>query len=139
MGVIESIFMYIVACFVSMCMNNSLYAADTSQPAAIIQEVERGIGKRVQLGDQVTVYYAAYDSEENGGQMVDYRGKNDPFTFVVGSDAVDDAFTAGILGASSHPPMKEGGKRRLFVPTGSGYFDKDIHFDVHLVKIHPKH
>jgi FKBP-type peptidyl-prolyl cis-trans isomerase len=136
MGILESIFMYIMACFVSLCMNNSLYAAEPIQPSAIIQEVERGIGKRVQRGDRITVYYAAYDSEENGGAMIDYRGKSDPFTFSLGSTEVDDAFTAGILGANSHPPMKEGGKRRLFVPAGAGYFDKDVHFDVHLVKIH---
>ena len=136
MGILESIFLYIMACFVSLCMNNSLYASEPSQPSAVIQEVERGIGKRVQPGDQITIYYAAYDSEENGGAMVDYRGKSDPFTFVLGSTDVDDAFTAGILGDGRHAPMKEGGKRRLFVPAGVGYFDKDLHFDVHLVKIH---
>ena len=140
MGILESILMYLVACFVSLCMNNSLYADELKNftPTTIIQEVEHGAGKHVQLGDYITVYYAAYDTEENGGAMIDYRGKNDPFLFTLGSDAVDDAFTAGILGSDRHPSMKEGGKRRLFLPAGSGYFDKDVHFDVHLVKIHPK-
>ena len=137
MFLLETIMMYLMAFFVSMFMNNSLYAAaPITQEYTVIREVERGQGRVVQDGDTITVNYVAYQTAKSGGSIIDERKGSDSFTFKLGSGEVEESFSHAILGGDTSQPMKEGGKRRFVIPENLSSFGTDVHFDVHLVKIH---
>jgi len=134
---LESLLMYLMAFFVSMFMNNSLYAQSAPSPQhVIVQEVHRGHGTEVHEGDKITVFYAAYDSDDNGGSLIDMRRNETAFTFTLGSSEVEDGFNIGILGqGTGFKPMKEGGKRRVFLPESASTLGKDINLDIYVAKI----
>ncbi|MEC8063775.1 MAG: FKBP-type peptidyl-prolyl cis-trans isomerase [Pseudomonadota bacterium] len=118
-------------------MNNSLYAAaPITQEYTVIREVERGQGRVVQDGDTITVNYVAYQTAKSGGYIIDERKGSDSFTFKLGSGEVEESFSHAILGGDTSQPMREGGKRRFVIPENLSSFGTDVHFDVHLVKIH---
>eukprot|EP00192_Tetraselmis_astigmatica_P019579 CAMPEP_0117668610 /NCGR_PEP_ID=MMETSP0804-20121206/11651_1 /TAXON_ID=1074897 /ORGANISM="Tetraselmis astigmatica, Strain CCMP880" /LENGTH=205 /DNA_ID=CAMNT_0005476533 /DNA_START=50 /DNA_END=667 /DNA_ORIENTATION=+ len=52
------------------------------------------------------------------------RGR--PLTFKIGVHEVIQGWDMGILGAEGIPPMKEGGKRRLFIPSKLAYGERSV-------------
>lgn len=79
-------------------------------PDLVVEEVEVGIGdEAAEQGDIVTV---AYRGMLENGHEFDKAAK---FTFVLGAGEVIKGWDQGILG------MKQGGKRKLVVPSKLGY------------------
>ena len=160
---LEYLLTMLMAFFVSFFMNNSLYADEPSTPPAseaivsdqnvtgddedateiiskplqplFIQDVQHGTGATAESGKNVLILYAAYESEENGGKLVEYRGKASPVTFKVGSEAVDEAINQGLLGNDKSTPMREGGKRRVIAPAETNKHNKPLQYDLHLLKV----
>lgn len=100
------------------------------------QELKTGTGAEAKSGDTVTVNYVGmfpdgkkFDSSYDRGQ---------PFTFKLGAGQVIKGWDIGVAG------MKEGGKRKLYIPPQFGYGDKDygpipansfLVFEVELLKV----
>lgn len=102
----------------------------------VIDEVV-GEGDVVVPGSSVAVLYTGMLSD---GTVFDasVRHGNEPFTFVVGQDAVIEGWHQGLVG------MKEGGKRRLIIPAALGYGERGqgpippnatLIFDIELLEV----
>lgn len=78
-----------------------------------------GEGEEVATGDTVSVLYTGMLPD---GTVFDasVRHGNEPFTFTVGAGQVIQGWDQGLVG------MKEGGKRRLVIPPGMAYGDRDL-------------
>lgn len=94
-----------------------------------------GDGKTAKAGDTVLVHYTG--TLKNGTQFDSSRGKA-PFSFDLGKRKVIQGWDEGVAG------MREGGKRKLIIPSELGYGpggqgpippDAELHFDVELLKI----
>lgn len=85
-----------------------------------IQIIDELIGnvKTVVKGALVICHYDGY--LENGTKFDSSRDKGKPFQFVIGSGRVIKGWDIGIMG------MKEGGKRKLFVPSTLAYGERQI-------------
>jgi FKBP-type peptidyl-prolyl cis-trans isomerase len=81
------------------------------------RDLKLGTGAAAEVGDVATMQFAGW-LEEKGGrgrQLYDSHTRNDPVSFVIGTDRVLPAWNEGIVG------MRVGGKRLLSVPPELGY------------------
>ena len=78
-----------------------------------VQDLKPGYGKAVQRGKLLEVSYVGRFDDKNG--KVFDRSKGSPFSFRLGAGEVIKGWDIGIMG------MKEGGKRRIYVPPVAGY------------------
>jgi FKBP-type peptidyl-prolyl cis-trans isomerase FkpA len=81
-----------------------------------VEDLARGEGEAVRLGQKVTVHYLG--RLENGTTFDDSRKKGKPITFTVGKGELIKSFDRGVVG------MRVGGKRRLTIPPEMGYGDR---------------
>lgn len=80
----------------------------------IVKDLEEGTGAEAKAGDQVTVQYVGV-SFSNGRQFDASWDRNEPFTFVLGTQQVIKGWDDGI------PGMKVGGRRELVIPPDLAY------------------
>ena len=100
------------------------------------EELECGAGEEVARGDTITVHYTG--TLEDGTEFDSSRG-GDPVSFALESGSLIEGWVEGI------PGMKEGGRRKLTIPSELGYgeagYPPDIPpnatliFDVEVVKV----
>lgn len=85
-----------------------------------LQYLDRKIGTGASpvQGDTVAVHYTG--TLENGTKFDSSLDRGAPFVFVVGTGAVISGWDEGILG------MREGGVRRLIVPSSLGYGARSV-------------
>lgn len=102
-----------------------------------IQDVQVGTGKEAKVGSVITAHYTGY--LENGTVFDSSVSRGQPFSFTLGRGEVIRGWDIGIQG------MKEGGKRRLIIPSTLAYGQAGIEgaippnatlvFDVELLKV----
>jgi peptidylprolyl isomerase len=119
-------------------------AAQASQAAVVelegglkVQDLAVGTGKEAKAEDTIAVNYVGY--LENGQKFDSSYDRKKPFILQVGVGQVIKGWDLGIIG------MKEGGKRRLFIPSALGYGEQgagnvippnaNLIFDVELLSI----
>jgi FKBP-type peptidyl-prolyl cis-trans isomerase len=101
------------------------------------EDVRIGTGKEAKNGQQVVVNYRGMLTD---GTVFDESYKRgEPFDFVLGQGSVIKGWDVGVAG------MKEGGKRRLIIPSDMAYGDEGrpptippkapLVFDVELLKV----
>jgi peptidylprolyl isomerase len=83
-----------------------------------ITDVEIGTGAEVIKGALVICHYTGTLSDGSVFDSSIERGR--PFQFVIGSKRVIQGWDIGVMG------MREGGKRKLEVPTSLGYGERAI-------------
>jgi peptidylprolyl isomerase len=93
--------------------DNTNQQAQTSQKDLLVEDVLVGKGKEAVKGSKVTVNYVG--TLENGTKFDSSYDRSEPFQFVLGGGEVIEGWDKGILG------MKEGGKRKLTIPSSMGY------------------
>jgi FKBP-type peptidyl-prolyl cis-trans isomerase len=113
-----------------------VYAGGKKYTLKYIDQVE-GKGKEVKKGDAVEVHYTG--TLKNGKKFDSSRDRNKPFEVTVGVGQVIKGWDEGI------PGMKEGGKRKLIIPSELAYGSKspspdipansDLVFEVEVLKI----
>lgn len=96
-----------------------------------------GTGKEAKAGDHVTVNYRGM--LENGTVFDESYKRGQPFDFTLGQGSVIKGWDVGVAG------MKEGGKRKLMIPSEMGYGARgagadippnaNLIFDVELLKV----
>ncbi len=96
-----------------------------------------GTGKEAKAGDHVTVNYRG--TLENGTVFDESYKRGQPFDFTLGQGRVIRGWDVGVAG------MKEGGKRKLMIPSEMGYGasgsppvippNANLIFDVELLKV----
>lgn len=109
----------------------------TTRSGLAYEEVKIGAGKRARAGDTVVVHYTG--RLKNGKKFDSSLDRNDPFSFKLGKGEVIRGWDEGVAG------MKEGGKRKLIIPSELGYGERgagndippgaELHFDVELLKV----
>ncbi|MBC7808290.1 MAG: FKBP-type peptidyl-prolyl cis-trans isomerase [Akkermansiaceae bacterium] len=103
------------------------------------QDIVIGTGRAPVLGKRVAVYYVGTFKD---GTVFDSRQQAPPFIFTIGVGQVIKGWDEGVAG------MKEGGKRKLFVPSELAYGatgsqggtvppNTPIDFEVELLEIEP--
>lgn len=101
------------------------------------QDLTVGTGREAKAGDSVEVHYIG--RLVNGTKFDSSCDRNQPFPFQLGAGMVIQGWDQGVAG------MKEGGKRRLIIPSRLGYGPQGfppvipqnaaLVFDVELVKV----
>jgi peptidylprolyl isomerase len=95
-----------------------------------------GTGRSPQTGDQVKVHYTG--TLEDGTKFDSSRDRNQPFEFPLGVGRVIKGWDEGVA------TMKEGGKRKLIIPSELAYGSKNmgsippnsiLFFDVELIEV----
>jgi len=96
-----------------------------------------GEGRTAKAGDTVLVHYTG--TLKDGKKFDSSRDRDEPFKFDLGTGGVIKGWDEGVAG------MKEGGKRKLIIPSELGYGkrgagktippDAELHFDIELLKI----
>lgn len=89
-----------------------------NQKELIITEIIEGSGKAVVKGALVLAHYTGFLNDGTKFDSSYDRGK--PFQFVFGTGRVIKGWDQGLMG------MKEGGKRKLFVPSHLAYGERKI-------------
>lgn len=99
-----------------------------------------GTGKEAVKGALIICHYTGY--LEDGTKFDSSYDHGRPFQFVIGSRRVIQGWDQGLMG------MKEGGKRKLFVPAHLGYGERQIGkfikphsnliFDVEMIEVRPR-
>lgn len=79
----------------------------------VVHDLSVGKGRKVKIGDTVTVQYIGM--AKDGPEFDNSYKKGGPISFKVGMGEVIEGWEQGIIG------MKEGGKRILVVPPALGY------------------
>ena len=103
-----------------------------------IQDFTVGTGKEVKKEDTIAVNYVGY--LESGQKFDSSYDRNKPFIVQIGVGQVIPGWDIGIIG------MKEGGKRRIFIPSALAYGEQgagdgvipansNLIFDVELLSI----
>jgi FKBP-type peptidyl-prolyl cis-trans isomerase len=104
----------------------------------ITDEVE-GTGKAAVKGALLFCHYTGY--LEDGSKFDSSYDHGRPFQFVIGSGRVIKGWDQGVMG------MKEGGKRKLFVPAHLGYGERtkpkipansNLIFHIELLEVRPR-
>jgi FKBP-type peptidyl-prolyl cis-trans isomerase len=94
-------------------MNNT----NTTNELQIIDSVI-GTGTEVQAGNTVSIHYTG--TLEDGTKFDSSVDRNEPFEAPIGVGMLIKGWDIGIVG------MKEGGKRKLIIPSNLGYGDGGI-------------
>lgn len=89
-----------------------------NQNELIITDLEVGTGKEVVKGALVLAHYTG--TLEDGSKFDSSHDRGKPFQFVFGTGRVIKGWDQGLIG------MKEGGKRKLFVPSHLAYGERSI-------------
>lgn len=84
----------------------------------VITEIEIGTGKETEKGALLIVQYDGF--LEDGTKFDSSHDRGKPFQFVFGTGRVIKGWDQGLLG------MKEGGKRKLFVPAHLAYGERQV-------------
>ncbi|MCB1141861.1 MAG: FKBP-type peptidyl-prolyl cis-trans isomerase [Leptospiraceae bacterium] len=101
-----------------------------------IEDLTVGKGREAKIGDEVTVHYTGWLT--NGKKFDSSVDRNTPFKFILGAGMVIPGWDKGVNG------MKEGGKRKLTIPSQMGYGTRGVGpippnatlvFDVELLKV----
>ena len=102
-----------------------------------VTDIELGQGREIQKGALVLVNYIGQLSDGSTFDSSYDRGR--AFQFVFGTGRVIKGWDQGLVG------MKEGGKRKLFVPSHLGYGERqvgelisphsDLYFEVDLLEV----
>lgn len=99
-------------------------------------EVKVGDGKTAKADDVVEVHYTG--TFKDGKKFDSSLDRKKPISFTLGRRQVIDGWDEGIAG------MKEGGKRKLMIPSDLAYGEKgrpgippntELYFDVELIKV----
>jgi len=100
-------------------------------------DLKVGTGKVAKTGDNVTVHYRG--TLTNGTKFDASYDRNEPFSFPLGGGQVINGWDEGVVG------MKEGGKRKLVIPSDMAYGDEGrpptippkatLVFEVELLKV----
>lgn len=118
--------------------SSSQSAAQTLEGGVQIQDAVLGNGSEAKSGDTIAVNYTGY--LENGQKFDSSYDRNKPFIFQLGAGQVIQGWDIGVAG------MKEGGKRRIFIPSNLAYGEQgagngaippnaNLVFDVELLSI----
>lgn len=83
-----------------------------------ITDVTEGSGKAAERGALITVHYRGY--LEDGSEFDSSYKNNAPFQIVLSNKRVIQGWILGLKG------MKEGGKRKLWVPASLAYGERQI-------------
>jgi FKBP-type peptidyl-prolyl cis-trans isomerase len=96
-----------------------------------------GTGKEAKAGTVVVVHYTG--TLKDGKKFDSSVDRNEPFSFPLGAGRVIEGWDEGVAG------MKEGGKRKLIIPSELGYGARgagnvippnaELHFEVELIKV----
>jgi peptidylprolyl isomerase len=99
-----------------------------------------GDGKAAKAGNIVEVHYTGW-LQKDGKKFDSSLDRKEPFSFVLGGGEVIKGWDEGVAG------MKEGGKRKLYIPAKLAYGkkgagkdippDSDLLFEVELLKVKP--
>jgi FKBP-type peptidyl-prolyl cis-trans isomerase len=99
-------------------------------------EVKVGAGKEAKAGNNVVVHYTG--TFKDGKKFDSSVDRKKPFEFSLGAGEVIKGWDEGVAG------MKEGGKRKLIIPSDLAYGPKgrgpipgnsELHFDVELITV----
>lgn len=97
-----------------------VFAADgftTTARGLEYRDLKPGAGATAEAGDVAILHFTGW-LEEKGGkgrELYDTHTRNDPVSFVIGTERVMPAWNEGVLG------MRPGGRRLLRVPPELGY------------------
>lgn len=84
----------------------------------LITDIELGTGKETERGALLLVQYTG--TLEDGTRFDSSYDRGKPFQFVFGTGRVIKGWDQGLIG------MKEGGKRKLFVPAHLAYGERQV-------------
>lgn len=86
------------------------------------KDLKVGSGSEAQLGDIALIHFVGWVDEkgQRGREIYNSRMKQEPVSFVIGTDKVMQAWNDGVIG------MKVGGTRLLRIPPELGYGDKAV-------------
>ncbi|RJP46077.1 MAG: FKBP-type peptidyl-prolyl cis-trans isomerase [Armatimonadetes bacterium] len=88
-------------------------ATTTPSTSLAIEDLKIGEGREVKSGDQIVVHYLG--TLQNGEKFDSSYDRGTPFETQIGVGRVIKGWDQGMIG------MKEGGKRRLTIPSDLGY------------------
>ena len=94
----------------------------TTDTGLKIEDLECGDGAEAKSGDSVKVHYTG--TLEDGTKFDSSLDRGEPFNFQLGGGMVIKGWDEGIVG------MKEGGKRKLTIPSELGYGDQGFPPDI---------
>ncbi|GLC48020.1 hypothetical protein PLESTB_000050300 [Pleodorina starrii] len=83
------------------------------------KDVQEGTGPSPVKGSTIKCHYTGRLT--NGTVFDSSYNRRQPLSFQIGVGQVIKGWDMGILGAEDIPPMKEGGKRLLVIPSNLGY------------------
>lgn len=106
----------------------------------IVQDVVVGEGKEAETGDKLSAHYVGM--LEDGTVFDESYSRGQPIEFVLGSGQLIQGWELGLVG------MREGGKRRLIIPSDLGYGERgagnaippnsNLLFEIELVSVTKK-
>ncbi|KAK9814292.1 hypothetical protein WJX72_003523 [[Myrmecia] bisecta] len=86
-------------------------------------EIQEGTGPSPQKGAMIRCHYMGRLAS-NGAVFDSSYERRRPLSFKIGVGQVIAGWDQGILGADGIPPMKEGGKRQLIIPSELAYGER---------------
>lgn len=86
-------------------------------------DIEEGAGREPAKGSLIRAHYTGRLAS-NGRVFDSSYDRGRPLTFKVGVREVIQGWDLGILGGEGIPPMKEGGKRLLIIPSALAYGER---------------
>ena len=102
------------------------------------EDISAGSGAEAVAGKKVDVHYTG--TLEDGKKFDSSLDRNKPFSFTLGTGQVIRGWDEGVAG------MKEGGKRKLTIPSSMGYGERGVPgvippgatliFEVELLKVY---
>ena len=86
------------------------------------KDLKVGSGSEAQLGDIAHIHFVGWVDEkgQRGREIYNSRMKQEPVSFVIGTDKVMQGWNEGVVG------MRAGGTRLLRIPPELGYGDKAV-------------
>ena len=104
-----------------------------------ITDILEGTGREARKGALVFVHYDGY--LDDGSKFESSRDRNQMFSFVLGAGRVIKGWDQGLMG------MKEGGKRKLYVPATLAYGERststvppnsNLSFEIEMFEVRPR-
>lgn len=102
-----------------------------------VEDIKMGEGKEIKKGSLIIAHYIG--RLEDGIIFDNSYDKGKPFQCVIGTGRVIKGWDIGLIG------MREGGKRKLYVPAQLGYGERQIgnmipphsnlHFEIELLEV----